>query len=80
LAVGSTELRPQRNGNDRWGCGYPQPIQRLRADRWRVELIYLALLRVELSHRRLAERVPNGGRNIPAEGIDRRLPSSQRNL
>jgi predicted ABC-type ATPase len=62
------------------GRGYLRVIRRLRADGWRVELIYLALPSVELSHLRVAERVRHGGHNIPAEDIERRFPRSLRNL
>ena len=43
------------------GRGYLRLVRRLRADGWRVELLYLALPSVELSHRRVAERVAHGG-------------------
>ena len=42
--------------------------------------LYLALPGVELSHRRVAERVVHGGHAIAAEDIARRFPRSLRNL
>jgi predicted ABC-type ATPase len=62
------------------GRGYLRLIHRLRADGWRVELIYLALPSVELSRLRVAERVRHGGHDIPAKDIERRFPRSLRNL
>ncbi len=62
------------------GRGYLRLIRRLRADGWRVELIYLALPSVELSRLRVAERVRHGGHDIPAKDIERRFPRSLRNL
>lgn len=47
---------------------------------WRVELVYLALPTVQLSHDRVAERVAHGGHDIPSEAIDRRFARSLRNL
>ncbi|MGB5835332.1 MAG: zeta toxin family protein [Thiohalocapsa sp.] len=62
------------------GRGYLRLIRRLRADGWRVELIYLALPSVELSRLRVAERVLHGGHDIPTKDIERRFPRSLRNL
>ena len=55
---------------------YLKRIRQLRADGWRVELIYLALPNVEMSRLRVEERVTHGGHNIPLEVIERRLPRS----
>jgi len=52
----------------------------LRADGWRVELIYLALPSVEMSKLRVAERVAHGGHNIPAADIERCFPRNLRHL
>jgi predicted ABC-type ATPase len=54
--------------------------QRLRADGWRVELIYLALPSVEMSKLHVAERVAHGGHNIPVADIERRFTRSLRHL
>ena len=62
------------------GRGYLRLVRRLRADGWRVELLYLALPSVELSHRRVAERVAHGGHGIAAADIARRFPRSLWNL
>jgi predicted ABC-type ATPase len=55
-------------------------IRRLRAEGWRVELIYLALPSMEMSKWRVAERVAHGGHNIPAADIERRFSRSLSNL
>jgi predicted ABC-type ATPase len=62
------------------GRAYLKLIARLRAEGWRVELVYLALPSVELSRFRVAERVAHGGHNIPATDIERRFPRSLANL
>jgi len=62
------------------GRSYLKLIKRLRAEGWRVELLYLALPNVEMSRLRVAERVAHGGHNIPLQDIERRFPRSLRNL
>ena len=62
------------------GKGYVRLIERLRAEGWTVELYYLALPEVDMSKRRVAERVEHGGHNIPAADIERRFPRSLHNL
>lgn len=62
------------------GLGHRRLIEQLRAQGWRVELSYLALLSVEMSERRVAERVAHGGHSIPRAVIQRRFPRSLRNL
>lgn len=62
------------------GRGYLRLIGRLRADGWRVELIYLALPSVQLSILRVAERVAHGGHNVPLPVLQRRFPRSIRLL
>lgn len=62
------------------GHTYLRLVERLRADSWRVELIYLALPSVEMSKLRVAERVAHGGHNIPIADIERRFPRSLRHL
>lgn len=62
------------------GRSYLKLVRRLRADGWRVELIYLALPSKEMSHLRVAERVAHGGHNIPATDIERRFSRSLGNL
>ena len=62
------------------GRSYLRLIQRLQAEGWRVELVYLALPCVEMSRLRVAERVAHGGHNIPLRDIERRFPRSLNNL
>lgn len=62
------------------GRSYLKLIRRLRADGWRVELIYLALPSMEMSKLRVAERVAHGGHNIPVADIERRFARSLDNL
>ena len=62
------------------GRTYLRLVERLQADGWRVELIYMALPSVEMSKMRVAERVAHGGHNIPATDIERRFPRSLRHL
>lgn len=62
------------------GRSYLRLVRSLRADGWRVELIYLALPNKEMSHLRVAERVAHGGHNIPAADIERRFSRSLGNL
>ena len=62
------------------GRTYLNLIERLRSDGWNTVLYYLALPSVELSKMRVAERVANGGHNIPVSDIERRFPRSLRNL
>lgn len=58
------------------GKGWLRLFKRLIAEGWRVELIYLALPDVSMSHMRVAERVRNGGHNIPSAAIQRRFSRS----
>ena len=62
------------------GRSYLRLIRRLRADGWKVELIYLALPNVEMAKLRVAERVSHGGHDIPAADIERRFFRSLENL
>ncbi|MCQ8119514.1 zeta toxin family protein [Methylomonas rosea] len=62
------------------GRSYLRLIHRLRAQGWRIELIYLALPSAEMSRLRVAERVRHGGHNIPSDDIKRRFPRSLYNL
>jgi predicted ABC-type ATPase len=62
------------------GRSYLRLIRRLRADGWRVELIYLALPDAEMAKLRVAERVSHGGHDIPAPDIERRFLRSLENL
>lgn len=62
------------------GRTYLRLVERLSADGWRVELLYLALPSIEMSKLRVAERVAHGGHNIPAVDIERRFLRSLRHL
>lgn len=62
------------------GRSYLRLVRRLQSAGWRVELLYLALPAVELSHLRVAERVAHGGHSIAPADIARRFPRSLRNL
>ena len=62
------------------GRSYLNLVEQLKADNWRVELIYLALPNSEVSRLRVAERVAHSGHNIPTADIKRRFPRSLSNL
>lgn len=62
------------------GRTYLRLVKRLRQQRWRVELIYLALPSPEMSALRVAERVAHGGHSIPQTDIRRRFPRSLQHL
>lgn len=62
------------------GRSYLKLVRELKQTGWEVELIYLALPDVELSKRRVAERVAHGGHDIPEEDMERRFPKSLHNL
>ena len=58
------------------GRAHLRLIRRLKADGWRVELVYLALPSVEVAELRVAERVRHGGHDIPLPDIERRFVRS----
>ncbi|NOY72231.1 MAG: hypothetical protein GXP14_07615 [Gammaproteobacteria bacterium] len=62
------------------GRSYLKLVNRLLADDWQVELIYLALPDVEMSIQRVAERVAHGGHSVTEDVIRRRFPRSLSNL
>ena len=62
------------------GHGYLNLITKLKQKGWHIELIYLALPSVKMSHERVQERVLAGGHSIPEEAIDRRFSKSLRHL
>ena len=55
-------------------------LKQLRNTGYRVEIYYLWIPSAEFSARRVAERVANGGHDIPPEVINRRFEKSLRNL
>ena len=62
------------------GRTYINLVKQLIADCWHVHLVYLALLDVEQSKLRVAERVAHGGHDIPVKDIERRFSKSLKNL
>lgn len=62
------------------GRTYLHLIERLHANGWQVELIYLALPSAEMSKLRVAERVAHGGHNIPNRNIEHRFSRGLHNL
>lgn len=62
------------------GKSYIKLIKKLKKENWKVKLIYLYLPTVELSIKRVAERVKHGGHHIPIDTIMRRYPRSLNNL
>ena len=62
------------------GHGYARAIPRWRAAGYRVVLIFLALPDAETALARVAERVRQGGHDIPASTIRRRFAAGRLNL
>jgi len=62
------------------GQTYFNLVKRLKADGWQVVLIYLWIPNAEFSALRVAERVIQGGHDIPKEAILRRYDRSLNNL
>lgn len=62
------------------GRSYLNLVKRIKKEGWRVELIYLALPNKEMSAKRVAKRVVQGGHNIPFASIERRFSRSLSNL
>jgi predicted ABC-type ATPase len=62
------------------GKTYAKLISKLRADGWRMELIYLWIPSVAVSLDRVRERAAHGGHNISPGAIIRRYPKSIYNL
>lgn len=62
------------------GRNYLKLVKRLKKSGWNTQLLYLALPSAEMSKQRVAERVAQGGHNIPERDIQRRFPRSLRNL
>jgi len=60
--------------------GYLKLIERLQADGWRVELIYLALPSAEMPRLRVVERVAHGGHTITEIDIGRPFQRSLYNM
>ena len=62
------------------GRTYLNLVKQLIASDWYIHLVYLALLDVEQSKLRVAERVAHGGHTIPIKDIERRFSKSLKNL
>lgn len=62
------------------GRSYLNLVKRIKSEGWRIELIYLALPSMEMSVKRVAKRVVQGGHDIPLEAIKRRFSRSLNNL
>lgn len=62
------------------GLNYLRRIRRWRADGYRVSLYFLTLPDVEIAIRRVAERVRQGGHDIPEAVIRRRFDSGLRHF
>ncbi len=62
------------------GLGYARQIPQWRAAGYAVALHFLALPAVEVAIERVAQRVAQGGHNIPEDIIRRRFASGQANL
>ena len=60
------------------GLGYARQIPAWKALGYRVELIFLSLPSADLAVRRVAERVRQGGHNIPEATIRRRFEAGRR--
>ncbi len=62
------------------GCSYARHIPHWQASGYRVELFFLALDTPETAINRVAERVRQGGHNIPPAVIRRRFVAGRRNF
>lgn len=62
------------------GRGYARMIPRWQAEGYHVKLFFLALPSAEMAIARVAERVRQGGHDVPAEVIRRRLVAGRTNF
>jgi predicted ABC-type ATPase len=62
------------------GRSYLRLVKRLRSSGWRVEMLYLALSNVDVSKKRVAERVKHGGHDVREVDLERRFGRSLRHL
>lgn len=62
------------------GLGYLRHIEQWRAQGYRVDLYFLSLPSAEAAIARVAERVSQGGHNIPEAVIRRRFAAGKRNF
>lgn len=62
------------------GRSYARSIKRWKAAGYRVELFFLSLPSAEFAVERVAQRVKQGGHNIPADVIERRFRAGLSNF
>lgn len=62
------------------GQGHARWLQNIRADTYRAHLIFLALPAAELAVARVAERVRQGGHDVPEAVVRRRFVAGLRNF
>lgn len=62
------------------GRGYMERLQRWKAAGYRVEIVFLKLPNVELALKRVANRVKQGGHNVPEVDVRRRFQRGWRNF
>ncbi len=62
------------------GRGYSHRMREWQGGGWRITLIFLRLPDAETAIARVAERVRQGGHNVPAEVIRRRFAAGRRNF
>jgi predicted ABC-type ATPase len=62
------------------GLGYARSIRRWKALGYRIELFFLQLPSAEYAIERVAQRVSQGGHNIPRDVIERRFHAGVRNF
>ncbi len=62
------------------GKGYVKTLRQLKAESWRIVIIYLWIPSISFSQQRVETRVQQGGHNIPIAAIKRRYGKSLRNL
>lgn len=62
------------------GKTYIDRIKRMKSEGYKITLFYIMLEDVEISLRRIEERVQKGGHNIPEEAARRRFPRSASNF
>lgn len=62
------------------GASALQLMRRARARNYKITLVFVGLGRVDLSASRVADRVGQGGHDVPLDAIARRFPASLANL
>ena len=62
------------------GRGYLERLERWKAAGYRVEIVFLKLPTVELALKRVANRVKQGGHNVPEADVRRRFRRGWRNF